>query len=100
MRFEKVGDAARDAAARSGVGASGGARLATPLGLAIRKFGNAVPLAVIHACNTVTPDRLADLKLRLHRAEVKRMADESRRQREDAEALRIDMGEWWDEVSR
>lgn len=88
--------------ARGAAGCAPGApesRPATPLGLAIRRFGNAVPTGVIHACNTIEPDRLADVRLRLRRAEIKRMAEAERRKREDAEALRVDMGRWWDEVT-
>lgn len=72
----------------------------TPMGLAIRKYGNHVPLPIIHACNTLTPDQFASLKLKLRRDEIRRNAEHERKAREDRRAFQKDMEEWEREMRR
>lgn len=64
------------------------------MGRALARYGAAVPVNVVHAINTVTPDELADLKHRERKAEIERMAIGARRMREDRRALEIEMRSW------
>ena len=82
---ELAGRAARDGGPRPQM---------TPLGRAIARYGNAVPVAVLHAVNTVTPERLAELRLAERRAELDRKAGAARRARLDRIAMEEEAREW------
>lgn len=75
-------------------------RLVSPLCRAIRSFGTPVPRPVLHAVNTITPDRWAALRLEERRAFASAMAAQRRRAGEDAEALRQEAERLWEEVDR
>lgn len=66
----------------------------TPMGRAIRHYGAAVPVGVIHAINTVTPDELEEIKFAAQRAELARKADSARRQRENRRAMELEVARW------
>lgn len=59
----------------------------TPMMRAIRRYGGAVPIDVLHALNTVSSAEWQRIRHEARLAEVRRYAETQRRERENRRAL-------------